>query len=135
MADGARILVIDDDVLIGRAFQRVLRGHEVHVETDPHRGLGRILMREPFDLVLCDFNMPGLNGAGVFRAVCEFAPEILDRFVFVTGGTAAGEDRAVIESAPGGFMMKPFDGEAVRALAASAAARAAAERAAGISTR
>jgi CheY-like chemotaxis protein len=128
--EAARVLVIDDDVLIGRALQRVLRGHDVHVETDPHKGLGRILARERFDLVLCDFNMPELNGAGVFRVVSEFAPEILDRFVFVTGGTAAAADRAVIESAPGGFMTKPFDCAAVRALADRAAARALADRAA-----
>jgi DNA-binding NarL/FixJ family response regulator len=120
--DGARVLVIDDDVLVGRAIRRVLKGHEVHVETDPRRGLERLLARERFDLVLCDFHMPELSGAGVFRVVAQAAPDLLDRFVFVTGGTATPRDRELIETAPGGFMTKPFDGEEMRALAASAAA-------------
>jgi CheY-like chemotaxis protein len=123
MAGSARVLVIDDDVLIGHALRRVLRGHDVLVETDPRQGVGRILAGERFDLVLCDFHMPGLTGADVFHVVSQAAPELLERFVFLTGGTATQDDRDVIESAPGGFVMKPFDADELRQLVASAAAR------------
>jgi DNA-binding NarL/FixJ family response regulator len=129
MTERARVLVVDDDALIGSALRRVLRGHDVEVETDPRRAVARLVARERFDLVLCDFHMPWLNGAEVLRAVATAAPELLGRFVFMTAGSAHPAHRAVIESAPGGYVMKPFDSDVLRRLAASAAARPAAEAA------
>ena len=64
-----RILVIDDDERLARAVQRSLTGHHVLIETDATRAIGRIEAAEAdgerFDVVLCDFKMPGMSGLEV----------------------------------------------------------------------
>jgi DNA-binding response OmpR family regulator len=68
-----RILVIDDDVCLVRAFERMLKEHEVAIETDSSRAVERVvngdLDGDPFDVVLCDVKMPGMNGPNVFAAL------------------------------------------------------------------
>ncbi len=67
------ILVVDDDVLVARAVQRMLTGYDVMVETDSSAAIARITESqsdgEYFDAVVCDFNMPGKSGVDVLRAV------------------------------------------------------------------
>lgn len=68
-----RILVVDDDPDVGRALQRMLRCDDVVVETDSFTGVARVLSAEfegdPFEVVLCDFRMPGMNGLDVLAEV------------------------------------------------------------------
>jgi CheY-like chemotaxis protein len=131
MSDGrqpearARVLVIDDNALIGMAIQRTLRAHDVRCETDPTSALEGILDGQRYDLILCDFYMPKLRGDSIFRAISMFAPELLPAFVFLTGGglSLSPAEQAVVETAPGGFLVKPFEADELRALAAAAVAR------------
>ncbi len=54
-----RILVIDDEAVIGLACQRILspEGHQVEYHQDPRRGLEAALTGR-FDVVLLDMVMP-----------------------------------------------------------------------------
>jgi CheY-like chemotaxis protein len=58
-----RILLIDDDDTVRAVIQAMLQsaGHEVAAAADGFEGLDRI-RQQPFDLVLCDIFMPGLDG-------------------------------------------------------------------------
>jgi len=78
----ARILVIDDDEIIGRVIARALGRHDVVCETDPRTALARIASGEWFDLVLCDMRMPGLSGMQVHAEIAATMPSVLDRLVF-----------------------------------------------------
>ena len=40
----------------------------------------------PFDLVFCDLSMSAVGGVEVHRTICEYYPELMGRFVFLTGG-------------------------------------------------
>ena len=62
----AKILIIDDQPLIGRAIARMLRGYDTSTETDPRRAVSRVADGERFDLVLCDLEMPEMNGREVY---------------------------------------------------------------------
>ena len=66
----ARILIVDDDALVLASVQMLLvhAGHEV-LAVDQARKAVIALEREPFDLVIVDVFMPGMDG---YQAIKEF---------------------------------------------------------------
>jgi CheY-like chemotaxis protein len=91
----ARLLVVDDEPMIGAMISRVLGGaHEVESTTSPDAALARVAAGERFDLILCDLMMPGRSGVDVHAAIASVAPEQAKRMVFLTGGalTAGAAD-------------------------------------------
>src|SRR5437867_9910316 len=58
-----RILVVDDDPHVARTLVDLLALHEYKAERaeSGERAL-ELLVREPFDLVLLDVRLPGMNG-------------------------------------------------------------------------
>jgi PAS domain S-box-containing protein len=118
VADAAlRVLVVDDEPLIGESVRRALVDHEVAVA---HSGADAILMceRTDFDLVLCDLMMPGLSGIDVFETVRARRPELAERFVFMTGGAFTPKARGFLERYEGESLSKPFALKELRELVA-----------------
>ena len=121
---GARVLVVDDEPLVGRAVSRVLAPrHEVAVATSGAEALALVQAGHVFDLVLCDLMMPGMSGMELYRTVSELAPDVAERFVFLTGGAFTLEADAFLSSTPVERIIKPFDSAALRLLAAARARR------------
>jgi signal transduction histidine kinase/ActR/RegA family two-component response regulator len=108
----SRVLVVDDDRLVRKFMTESLRsmGHDV---TDAAEGTAalEILDRHPFDLLLVDYAMPGMNGAAVARAAREKQPGL--RILVVSGYS----DSAALEAAIGSAaqLRKPFDLSELRA--------------------
>ncbi len=126
-AKRGRILVIDDDVQLGRVFERVLgRDHDVVVEHDPRSGLARLMAGEWFDLVFCDVMMPGLDGVALFNEVRATLPELAQRIVFVTGGAVGDAAQAFVASTRNVVLAKPFGPAELRAVVRECLARDAA---------
>ena len=126
-AKRGRILVIDDDVQLGRVFERVLgRDHDVVVEHDPRSGLARLMAGEWFDLVFCDVMMPGLDGVALFNEVRATLPELAQRIVFVTGGAVGDAAQAFVASTRNVVLAKPFGPAELRAVVRECLARHAA---------
>ena len=97
-----RVLIIDDDAAVVRSMQRWLKKRaDVEGTTDPHEGL-LLLGRNAFDLVLCDMNMPGFDGREIIEVVRAEHPQLLDKFVILTG--SASEPPPGVRSA-----RKPLD--------------------------
>jgi two-component system OmpR family response regulator len=65
-----RILVVEDDPGIGEALRRglVRDGHVVDVETDGRGGL-YAATENPYDVVVLDIMLPGLNGYDVLKGI------------------------------------------------------------------
>lgn len=104
----ARVLVIDDDSLVGRAIQRVLVGHDV-TSVDNGEEAVALLERDPhFDVVLCDIMMPNMSGIEVQASVRRFNPELAERFSFITGGAYTKETRQFVKKTPQTVMQKPL---------------------------
>jgi PAS domain S-box-containing protein len=112
-----KVLVIDDEVLVGRAIKRVLsRKREVTAVDDPHQALRLLESGERFDLVLCDVMMPGLSGAELYERLKARSPSTADRIVFLTGGAFTGAARQFLDSVPNRRLEKPFDAKTLEAL-------------------
>jgi CheY-like chemotaxis protein len=117
VAPQLHILLIDDDEMVAVSTKRVLRAHRVETVSDGARGI-ELALAEDFDLILCDLMMPGKNGMEVYRALCRARPELVDRFVFMTGGANDADAAAFLEQYPGARLDKPFGTKQLRELVA-----------------
>ncbi len=113
----ARVLVVDDEPLVGRGIRRVLgRDHEVVVVTDPREALERLAGGERFDLVLCDLLMPQMTGMELHHRLAQVAPQAADQLVFMTGGAFTPGAQAFLAAGPRAVLAKPFDEQLLREL-------------------
>src|SRR2546428_13433843 len=72
---GSRVLVVEDDPRLASTLDRVLaaEGHDVEVAVDGNDALHRARER-PFDLVVLDIMLPGLDGISVCRRLRSTRP-------------------------------------------------------------
>jgi PAS domain S-box-containing protein len=123
-----RILVIDDEPLVGRAVVRVLSPpHEVVADGSARAALDRIEGGDRgFDVLLCDLMMPGMSGMELHERLRQIAPDLARRVVFLTGGASSDTVQRFLEETPQRFVEKPFDPGALRRLVTSLLAEVAA---------
>lgn len=111
-AGGVRpsVLVVDDESIIAQLVADLLdgEGYEVETASDGRAALDRLAQRS-YDAVLSDLRMPELDGLGLFRAIEQRHPELLRRFVFITGTSAQDEYQGFIDDAKVPVLTKPFD--------------------------
>jgi PAS domain S-box-containing protein len=106
----ARILVIDDEPIIGTALKRVLgKNNEVIAENSARKALDRIRDGEHFDLILCDLMMPDMTGADFYAEFKELSPAQAGEIVFMTGGAFTPRARDFLASVTNERLEKPFD--------------------------
>jgi two-component system NtrC family sensor kinase len=107
--EGRRILVIDDEDLILQMIREVLtrNGYQVDVALDGESALRR-LGQYHYDLALCDWKMPGLNGREVFERLLASNPEMSRRLIFITGDAVSGQIREFLRERDKICLSKPF---------------------------
>jgi CheY-like chemotaxis protein len=104
-----RILVIDDEPLLGRTLSFMLEErHDVVVIGGGREALGRLERDSDFDLVLCDLDMPEVTGQAVYETVARSHPELVQRFVLMTGGACSRWAEDFIAAYDGKQLEKPF---------------------------
>jgi DNA-binding NtrC family response regulator len=102
-----KLLIIDDDPGLRDSLARLLKfdGHDVQAEGSPRQALN-LATREPFDLILCDVQMPDLTG-----------PDFLRRYKSAGGAalvimmSAYSDEDAAIQAMEWGaydYLAKPF---------------------------
>jgi signal transduction histidine kinase len=105
-----RVLVVDDEVPLGRALERMLGvHHDVTVLTGGEDAIRRIGDGDPFDVILLDVMMPDVSGMRVYDEVTAAHPEQAERIVFLTGGAFAPSAREFLERVSNPKLEKPID--------------------------
>jgi len=102
----SRILVVEDDPRLAATLDRVLaaEGHDVEVAGDGNEALRRARER-PFDLVLLDVMLPGLDGIAVCRRL-RATGSVPILLLTALGGT---EERVRgLDSGADDYLVKPF---------------------------
>jgi CheY-like chemotaxis protein len=115
----ARILVIDDEPAILRAFRRVLFSHEVHVATSGPEAMQTLAQGAPYDVIFCDVMMPEMSGVDVYQQIRERHPGQEQKIVFMTGGAFAEPAAHFFEEVDNPKLKKPFTASTVRSLVAT----------------
>ena len=120
----ARLMVIDDEPMLGQTLQLAFQDqHEVMVVSSGRTAIDALDRDPEFDLILCDLMMPETSGMEVWRALNERHPEVLPRFVFMTGGAFTDDARDFLEQYEGLQLEKPFNVRQVEALLDTASKR------------
>jgi len=107
-----KVLVVDDDPVVGKSFNRVLsdKGYVVVTAEDGFDALIK-LQAEKYDVVFTDIRMPGMDGLEVAEQVKAAQP--WTPVVVVTGyATAANEERARAAGVSD-FLRKPLSPEMI----------------------
>jgi two-component system cell cycle sensor histidine kinase/response regulator CckA len=108
-AGRARILVIDDEPLLGQTLSLAFAGrHDIELTTGGRDALLRLERDRAFDLILCDLMMPDFSGSQVFEAIQRDYPELVSRFAFMTGGAFTERSQDFLERYAGRRIDKPF---------------------------
>ena len=109
------VLVIDDDTLVRTSLGHLLRlDHEVTLCAAGADALQLLIDGTRFDAVLCDLNMPGMDGVALYDEMATAFPEQLRRTVFLTGGAYTTRTQEFLARVPNEQMEKPFDFDALR---------------------
>ncbi len=106
----ARILIVDDEVKIGRLLEADLRdaGHDASSTTDPHEALARVI-KSPPDVVVTDLRMDAMDGITLLERIRESAAQV-DVIVM----TAYASLETALETMRRGaydYIIKPFQTE------------------------
>jgi PAS domain S-box-containing protein len=113
----ARVLVVDDEPLVGRALQRILSPpHDVRFQVSAQEALETLTADDAYDLVLCDLMMPEMTGMDLHDRLLAAAPHLAARFVFLTGGAFTSDARAFLDRVRNPKVEKPFDPASLREL-------------------
>jgi PAS domain S-box-containing protein len=105
-----RVLVIDDDRVLGNAFRMTLaRDFDVRVVSSGVEALEVLADDGTFDFIFCDLMMPEMSGMDVFAELTRRQPEVSEKVLFMTGGVYSPEVRAFIARVPNRCLQKPFD--------------------------
>lgn len=102
----SRILVVEDDTRLATTLERVLsaEGHSVEVVGDGLEALRRA-REQPFDLVVLDIMLPGLDGVGVCRRL-RATGQVPILLLTALGGT--DERVRGLDAGADDYLVKPF---------------------------
>jgi len=114
-----KVLVVDDDPVVGKSFDRVLsdKGYAVITANNAQEALNK-LDTENYDLVFTDIKMPGMSGLEMAEQVKQRRPWL--PVVIVTGYGSPGNEARAEAAGVSAFLRKPLSPEMIEDSAAKA---------------
>jgi len=111
------VLVIDDEIEICNMVKEILEedGLLVDIVCDGESALER-LEAHYYDLIICDYIIPKMNGRAVYEHLKEIRPHQASRFSFMTGSTMGTEMQDYFEINRVPYLLKPISANDLLAL-------------------
>lgn len=108
MIDKATILVVDDEEVVRRSYVRALAKEHCSVAAvwNGDDAL-QVMGLHPFDVVLLDLRMPGMDGMAVLKTIKETWPE--SEVIVITGYPAVESAKKAVSLGAYGYLAKPLD--------------------------
>jgi len=106
---GKKVLVVDDEELVLNLVSESLQptGCDLAVAADGEAAM-RQLRETRFDLTICDWKMPGVNGQQVYEALRTLDRDAASRFIFMTGDVMNSNVQTFLEQTGVTCLAKPF---------------------------
>ena len=110
----ARVLVIDDEEMLLKAYRRMLsQRHDVVVARGGANALELLRIDHDFDVVLCDLMMPDIDGKAVYEMLSSVSPALAARVIFCSGGAFSSRLSDFVSGLPNVTLDKPFTADAL----------------------
>lgn len=107
MNEKAKILVVDDEEVIRLSYLRALAGESCKVEAVRNGSDALQMMRQhPFDVVLLDQRMPGIDGMSVLKTIKEKWPD--SEVIMITGYPAVESAKEAVTLGAYDYLAKPI---------------------------
>ncbi|MSP21984.1 MAG: response regulator [Dehalococcoidia bacterium] len=118
---GQRVLIVDDEEAIRALASRVLTsfGYAPSAAASATEAL-TLLEQRPYDAILSDIRMPGMDGVALYREVARRWPRLADRVVIMTGDVENEAVATLLRERGLASLEKPFRLEALLAALAAA---------------
>ncbi len=111
-----RMLIIDDEDIVLESCRRIFSAADFQVTctTSPPEGL-RLIANSFFDVILCDWKMPGFNGMDVLEELKSRSPH--SAVVMISGYPTPARQIEALKRGAMDYVAKPFTpGEIVEAV-------------------
>jgi DNA-binding NtrC family response regulator len=117
----AKLLVVDDEKNLRLVVQKEMtrQGHDVDVASDGEEAWEK-LEKQDFDVLLCDINMPRLDGVGLLRRICE-KTENRPEVIMLTGQATVETAIEAMKLGAYDYLTKPYRIAELSALVTQAA--------------
>jgi len=111
-------MIVDDYEGMRRLIGQCLRAAGLDLvevlEAENGRDALVALRETPVDLILCDINMPQMDGLDLLRALRERPATRNTPVVMITGDGGESRVTAALRAGAGGYLRKPFSPEQVK---------------------
>ena len=104
-----RILVVEDEPVIGSVCQKVLtrQGFAVDVVSDGKKAIDSIHDRR-YDLCILDLRMPGIDGIQLYKYLAVNSPKLSQSIIFTTGDISNNQVSGFLNGSEKVYLEKPF---------------------------
>lgn len=104
-----RILVVEDEPVIGSVCQKILTRHGFYVDvaSDGKKAIDKIHDHH-YDLCILDLRMPGIDGIQLYKYLAVNSPELCQSIVFTTGDITSSQTSRFLNSSEKVYLEKPF---------------------------
>jgi DNA-binding NtrC family response regulator len=116
------VLLVDDDPAIVELLRNVLSkdGYDIRTADDPRDAIA-LLARDPVDVLITDFAMPGMTGLQLLVEIRKTHPDL--PVVMVTGEGTMDTGLKAMDHGALSYLSKPVDPDDLRRVVKLAAAK------------
>ncbi|MBF0099311.1 MAG: formate/nitrite transporter family protein [Desulfobacterales bacterium] len=107
-----RMLIIDDDPIVLESCKKIFisEGFDVTMTQNPNEGLGWVSERT-FDIILCDWRMPGFDGMDVVEEIGQRSPD--SSIIMISAHPSVGRATEAMKRGAMDYVTKPFTPEEI----------------------
>lgn len=108
-----RLLVVDDEPIVGHSCTRIFtkEGYKVETCTDSREGLNRVLANNNYSAILLDMKMPGMDGIEFLNELRKTHPDL--PVMVITGYASIPSAAAAMRLGASDYIPKPFTPEEI----------------------
>lgn len=113
----SKVLIIDDEQPIISMMEDIMELFEIEMDgAESGKEALELLSQNDYDYIICDMNLPDMDGKEFYKKAVELKPSIKGSFAFSTGYSQDPEIKSFCEEHQIDFLAKPFRVEDIQNL-------------------